>query len=85
MFLFCVFCVWFQIQPPFKPQVSSDTDTRYFDEQFTKEPVQLTPPGAHSLANPPPEHMDMPYFESFSFGGRSMLGSSLEPSDADMS
>lgn len=33
-----------KITPPFKPQVTSDTDTRYFDKEFTGESVELTPP-----------------------------------------
>ncbi|CAJ0961967.1 unnamed protein product, partial [Mesorhabditis belari] len=33
-----------EIDPPFKPLVTSDTDTSYFDTTFTSEPVQLTPP-----------------------------------------
>lgn len=33
-----------KITPPFKPQVTSDTDTRYFDSEFTGESVELTPP-----------------------------------------
>lgn len=33
-----------KIPPPFKPQVTSDTDTRYFDSEFTGESVELTPP-----------------------------------------
>ena len=33
-----------QIPPPFKPQVMSETDTRYFDIEFTDESVELTPP-----------------------------------------
>ncbi|KAF7281219.1 AKT serine/threonine protein kinase [Rhynchophorus ferrugineus] len=33
-----------RITPPFKPQVTSDIDTRYFDQEFTGESVQLTPP-----------------------------------------
>jgi RAC serine/threonine-protein kinase len=33
-----------KIIPPFKPQVTSDTDTRYFDSEFTGESVELTPP-----------------------------------------
>lgn len=32
-----------KIAPPFIPQVSSETDTRYFDRIFTAEPVNLTP------------------------------------------
>lgn len=33
-----------KITPPFKPQVTNDTDTRYFDSEFTGESVELTPP-----------------------------------------
>ena len=33
-----------RITPPFKPQVVSDIDTRYFDTEFTGESVELTPP-----------------------------------------
>lgn len=33
-----------KVVPPFKPQVTSDTDTRYFDSEFTGESVELTPP-----------------------------------------
>ncbi len=46
-----VFCVFFhpplflpQLIPPFKPQVSSETDTRYFDEEFTAQMITITPP-----------------------------------------
>nr|QFR39796.1 serine/threonine-specific protein kinase B [Azumapecten farreri] len=35
------------IPPPFKPQVTSETDTRYFDDVFTGESVSLTPPNKH--------------------------------------
>jgi len=34
-----------KIPVPFKPQVTSITDTRYFDKTFTAQPVELTPPG----------------------------------------
>ncbi|CAG9101240.1 RAC-alpha serine/threonine-protein kinase [Plutella xylostella] len=37
-----------KIPPPFKPQVESETDTRYFDTDFTGESVELTPPEADS-------------------------------------
>ncbi|XP_052749573.1 RAC serine/threonine-protein kinase [Galleria mellonella] len=33
-----------RVPPPFKPQVESETDTRYFDSEFTGESVELTPP-----------------------------------------
>lgn len=41
----CIFDIFYRkIEPPFKPQVTSDTDTRYFDKEFTGESVELTPP-----------------------------------------
>lgn len=33
-----------QLVPPFKPQVLSETDTRYFDEEFTAQTITITPP-----------------------------------------
>ncbi|XP_029449827.1 RAC-gamma serine/threonine-protein kinase isoform X2 [Rhinatrema bivittatum] len=33
-----------KLVPPFKPQVSSETDTRYFDEEFTAQTITITPP-----------------------------------------
>uniref|UniRef100_A0A915CSZ5 non-specific serine/threonine protein kinase n=1 Tax=Ditylenchus dipsaci TaxID=166011 RepID=A0A915CSZ5_9BILA len=33
-----------EIEPPFRPQLASETDTSYFDQEFTREAVQLTPP-----------------------------------------
>ena len=33
-----------RIVPPYKPQVSNATDTRYFDSEFTGQSVELTPP-----------------------------------------
>ena len=43
-----------KIVPPFKPQVTSDTDTRYFDSEFTGESVELTPPDQlHSINEEP--------------------------------
>lgn len=40
-----------KIPPPFKPQVTSDTDTRYFDSEFTGESVELTPPDQGCLGS----------------------------------
>lgn len=37
-----------QLIPPFKPQVTSETDTRYFDEEFTGQTITITPPGQGS-------------------------------------
>ncbi|XP_060571359.1 RAC-alpha serine/threonine-protein kinase-like isoform X2 [Ruditapes philippinarum] len=70
-----------KVPPPFKPQVTSETDTRYFDDTFTAEPVSLTPPQAsHVLESIDEETMDtgMPYFEQFSYhGSKSSLASSV--------
>ncbi|KFQ97637.1 RAC-beta serine/threonine-protein kinase, partial [Opisthocomus hoazin] len=30
--------------PPFKPQVTSEIDTRYFDDEFTAQSITITPP-----------------------------------------
>uniref|UniRef100_A0A3Q2P5D4 non-specific serine/threonine protein kinase n=1 Tax=Fundulus heteroclitus TaxID=8078 RepID=A0A3Q2P5D4_FUNHE len=34
-----------KLVPPFRPQVTSETDTRYFDEEFTAQAITITPPG----------------------------------------
>ncbi|XP_003738050.2 RAC-beta serine/threonine-protein kinase [Galendromus occidentalis] len=62
-----------KVTPPFKPQVTSDTDTRYFDQEFTGESVKLTPPenqGADAL-NSISEESEQPYFQQFSYQGGS--------------
>lgn len=59
-------CV-FQIQPPFKPQVTSDTDTRYFDQEFTGESVELTPPEVGPLTSITEEMEQQPFFSQFSY------------------
>ena len=33
-----------QIEPPFIPEIKSETDVSYFDTDFTSEAPQLTPP-----------------------------------------
>uniref|UniRef100_A0A667WUP0 non-specific serine/threonine protein kinase n=1 Tax=Myripristis murdjan TaxID=586833 RepID=A0A667WUP0_9TELE len=33
-----------KLTPLFKPQVTSETDTRYFDDEFTAQTITLTPP-----------------------------------------
>lgn len=63
-----------RIPPPFKPQVTSETDTRYFDSEFTGESVQLTPP---DNSGPLGAIQEEPYFSQFSFQNiSSTLGSS---------
>ncbi|CAB3362888.1 Hypothetical predicted protein [Cloeon dipterum] len=56
-----------KITPPFKPQVTSDTDTRYFDQEFTGESVELTPPEAGPLCSITEEMEQQPYFSQFSY------------------
>ncbi|XP_032292637.1 RAC serine/threonine-protein kinase isoform X1 [Drosophila virilis] len=64
-----------KITPPFKPQVTSDTDTRYFDEEFTGESVELTPPDP---TGPLGSIAEEPLFPQFSYQGdmASTLGTS---------
>jgi len=59
-----------EIDPPFKPTVESATDVRYFDEDFTRESPQLTPPkDDHALKEDFPE---------FSYVGKSKEESHLK-------
>lgn len=76
------------MEPPFKPQVTSETDTRYFDEQFTREPVQLSPVRAPAPAAMAIQEEDVPYFEQFSYHGAkslSEIGSAMSGLSIDMS
>lgn len=61
-----------KISPPFKPQVSSETDTRYFDSEFTGESVELTPP---DLTGPLSSILEDRRFSQFSYQD---LSSTLE-------
>ena len=60
---------------PWKPDISSDLDTKYIPDEFRNEPVHLTPQADTPLRDPD----EMPHFEQFSFhGSRSgTLGSYL--------
>uniref|UniRef100_A0A672Q0M0 non-specific serine/threonine protein kinase n=1 Tax=Sinocyclocheilus grahami TaxID=75366 RepID=A0A672Q0M0_SINGR len=52
--------------PPFKPQSTSETDTRYFDEEFTGQTITITPPGQGDSV----ESFDSerrPHFPQFSY------------------
>uniref|UniRef100_A0A8C5GHM6 non-specific serine/threonine protein kinase n=1 Tax=Gouania willdenowi TaxID=441366 RepID=A0A8C5GHM6_GOUWI len=37
-----------KLVPLFRPQVTSETDTRYFDEEFTAQTITLTPPDKYN-------------------------------------
>jgi len=66
-----------RITPPFKPQVVSETDTRYFDSEFTGESVELTPPDSRGglMDSIREEDLDEePYFPGFSYQGTSVMG-----------
>ncbi|NWQ84657.1 AKT2 kinase, partial [Columbina picui] len=39
-----------QLVPPFKPQVTSEIDTRYFDDEFTAQSITITPPDHYDTA-----------------------------------
>lgn len=67
-----------QITPPFRPQVTSDTDTRYFDTVFTGDSVELTPPDADEHLNLDPLEPTDVNFQGFSYRDLSTtLGTSL--------
>lgn len=59
-----IFLIFFPLQlvPPFKPQVTSETDTRYFDEEFTAQTITITPP---EKCEPTSEHMCIPFFQTY--------------------
>ncbi|KAL7861818.1 hypothetical protein SRHO_G00132590 [Serrasalmus rhombeus] len=52
--------------PPFKPQVTSETDTRYFDEEFTAQTITITPPGEDENMEPFDSER-RPHFPKFSY------------------
>lgn len=41
-----------QLPPPFKPQVTSEVDTRYFDDEFTAQSITITPPDRCECLSP---------------------------------
>ncbi|KAF6287466.1 AKT serine/threonine kinase 2 [Rhinolophus ferrumequinum] len=55
-----------KLLPPFKPQVTSEVDTRYFDDEFTAQSITITPPDRYdSLGS---LDMDQPtHFPQFSY------------------
>ncbi|KAL2098661.1 hypothetical protein ACEWY4_005141 [Coilia grayii] len=55
-----------KLVPTFKPQVTSETDTRYFDEEFTAQTITITPPGQdESMESFDSERR--PHFPQFSY------------------
>ncbi|CAD7093396.1 unnamed protein product [Hermetia illucens] len=71
-----------KIPPPFKPQVTTDTDTRYFDSEFTGESVELTPPDPTGTLGAIQEE---PHFPQFSYQDlASTLGTSSHMGSAGL-
>ncbi|MGH0119193.1 UNVERIFIED_CONTAM: hypothetical protein FKN15_013288 [Acipenser sinensis] len=55
-----------KLVPPFKPQVTSETDTRYFDDEFTAQTITVTPPDKYdSLDSEDPTQRT--HFPQFSY------------------
>lgn len=61
VFINTILFVW-KDSTPFKPQVTSDTDTRYFDSEFTGESVELTPPDNSGPLGAIQEETNFPQF-----------------------
>ncbi|XP_025770626.1 RAC-beta serine/threonine-protein kinase [Puma concolor] len=40
-----------KLLPPFKPQVTSEVDTRYFDDEFTAQSITITPPDRYEAVS----------------------------------
>ncbi|GMT11921.1 hypothetical protein PFISCL1PPCAC_3218 [Pristionchus fissidentatus] len=74
-----------EIEPPFKPLVQSETDTTYFDREFTSEPVQLTPPPVRAgpLASVPEGDEDN-NFVQFSYRAEEAMDALRENSEMEM-
>ncbi|KAK4471858.1 hypothetical protein MN116_005247 [Schistosoma mekongi] len=61
------------IQPPWKPDVINEKDTKYVPDEFKDTSVELTPPDNEDNVD---QIVDGPYFEQFSFhGSRQSLNS----------
>lgn len=54
-----------KLSPPFKPQVTSETDTRYFDEEFTAQMITTTPPDQDNSIEGV-DRQQRPHFPQFS-------------------
>uniref|UniRef100_A0A8C6PAC0 non-specific serine/threonine protein kinase n=1 Tax=Nothobranchius furzeri TaxID=105023 RepID=A0A8C6PAC0_NOTFU len=54
-----------KLVPPFQPQVSSETDTRYFDEEFTAQTITITPQDSLEVSSSDNERR--PHFPQFSY------------------
>ncbi|XP_066196395.1 RAC-beta serine/threonine-protein kinase-like [Sylvia atricapilla] len=55
-----------KLVPPFRPQVTSEVDTRYFDEEFTAQSITITPPERYDHLDSL-EHDHRTHFPQFSY------------------
>ncbi|GFO48267.1 rac serine/threonine-protein kinase [Plakobranchus ocellatus] len=65
---------FFQIPPPWKPEVESEWDTKYIPEEFAQESLHFTPGSSHHMGgrlDPISEDGQLPHFEQFSYQGGS--------------
>ena len=70
------FCLIPQLDPPWKPDIQSEADTKYIPEEFLRETVTLTPPEEDPTLSSIDEADELPYFQQFSYhGSRSSYGS----------
>lgn len=71
-----------KIPPPFKPHVENDTDTRYFDAEFTGRGVELTPPDGDSLMDRDEQFPQFSYQDNMSSSLSSHCPLSLAQADS---
>ncbi|XP_073405409.1 RAC-beta serine/threonine-protein kinase [Dendrobates tinctorius] len=55
-----------KLTPPFKPQVTSEVDTRYFDDEFTAQSITVTPPDRYDTLDAL-ESDEQSHFPQFSY------------------
>ncbi|CAF3642430.1 unnamed protein product [Rotaria sordida] len=60
-----------EVQPPFKPKITSNNDTSNFDEEFTSESLQLTPCDKQLIVN-----IDQTEFASFTYTNNAFVATS---------
>ncbi|KFP04393.1 RAC-beta serine/threonine-protein kinase, partial [Calypte anna] len=56
-----------KLVPPFKPQVTSEIDTRYFDDEFTAQSITITPHPRYGDTLGSLESAQRPHFPQFSY------------------
>lgn len=65
-----------ELEPPFRPEVQDDLDVSFFDDEFTNEPAQLTPPDNDGSSYMQRQSDDA--FDGFSFTQESVMRQSVK-------